>query len=255
MTVPNYGDKYDEPAHLTPEAHVRERRRDEQTDREFPDAVLVCFQRDFFDWLAATHGEPIETPDSNYRLLDLGDGLGAVGEFGIGAPAAAAEMEELIALGVETFLVLGGCATLQPDASGRELLLADRAIRDEGTSHHYLEPATYVEATPGLVEAVERAADDRGVPVRRGPTWTTDALFRETVAEVEHYADEGVLAVEMEAAALFAVAEYRNVEAAAGFAAFDCLTADEWQPYVDETENRLRRLYPVARDALLDRLD
>ena len=82
--------------------------------------------------------------------------------------------------------------------------MIDRALRDEGTSYHYMPPAPYSDAPEAMVRSLEGAFDDMDVTVLRGATWTTDAPFRETQDAIEAARDRGLLAVEMEAAALFA---------------------------------------------------
>jgi uridine phosphorylase len=89
-------------------------------------------------------------------------------------------------------------------------ILIDRALRDEGTSYHYLPPTTYSHAPEALIGDLAGAFDDLGVPVLRGATWTTDAPFRETEDAIEAMRQRGLLAVEMEAAALYAFARARG---------------------------------------------
>jgi hypothetical protein len=85
-------------------------------------------------------------------------------------------------------------------------ILIDRAVRDEGTSYHYQPPATYSHLQPALLDQLATAFVDLPVPVYRGTTWTTDAPFRETAVAIAHHQQQGVYAVEMEAAALYAFA-------------------------------------------------
>ncbi|MFB6095569.1 MAG: nucleoside phosphorylase, partial [Halodesulfurarchaeum sp.] len=188
-------------------------------------------------------------------LEDTDQRVGAVGAFGIGAPVTAALVEEFATLGTEVFCILGGAGTLQPDVTGRDALVVEAAIRDEGTSHHYLEPERTVEADERLTELLSRHADGLAETVYRGPTWTIDAIFRETDAEIRDYSEAGVLAVEMEAAAVFAVASYRNLHAGALLVAFDSLADSEWNARVDDTERRLQHFVPGVRDAIVDRLE
>jgi uridine phosphorylase len=89
-------------------------------------------------------------------------------------------------------------------------IMIDRALRDEGTSYHYLPPSTYSEAPDALIGVLEGAFDDLGVTVLRGATWTTDAPFRETDDAIDTMRQRGLLAVEMEAAALYAFARARG---------------------------------------------
>jgi uridine phosphorylase len=86
-------------------------------------------------------------------------------------------------------------------------VLIERALRDEGTSYHYAAPAEFSDANSGLLRLMNDAFDGLSVPVLRGGTWTTDAPYRETAAAIAHMRDKGLLAVEMEAAALYAFAE------------------------------------------------
>jgi uridine phosphorylase len=89
-------------------------------------------------------------------------------------------------------------------------IVIDRALRDEGTSYHYLPPSPFSEAPEALVTSLEGAFGDLGIPVLRGATWTTDAPFRETPDAIEAMRRRGLLAVEMEAAALYAFAKARG---------------------------------------------
>jgi len=89
-------------------------------------------------------------------------------------------------------------------------VLIERALRDEGASYHYLPPSAFAEADPRLIETVGRAFADSAITMVRGATWTTDAPFRETRAAIEAARARGALAVEMEAAALYAFARARE---------------------------------------------
>lgn len=107
----------------------------------------------------------------------------------------------------------------QPDIGGTDrtcrtppyFVIIDRALRDEGTSYHYAEPAEFAEADAGLVAAVARAVEGLPITCRIGASWTTDAPFRETVQAIENARERGILAVEMEAAALYAFARLHDV--------------------------------------------
>jgi len=90
------------------------------------------------------------------------------------------------------------------------LVVATSAIRDEGTSYHYLPPANTIAAPSGIAESLEAELAALALPIRQGCVWTTDAPYRETPEQLRHYANEGVLAVEMQAASLFAFAEARQ---------------------------------------------
>jgi uridine phosphorylase len=89
-------------------------------------------------------------------------------------------------------------------------ILIDKALRDEGTSYHYLPPSEYSMADASLLKVMQGAFAELSVPVERGPTWTTDAPFRETAETIATMKAKGLLAVEMEAAALYALAAARD---------------------------------------------
>jgi uridine phosphorylase len=185
-----------------------------------------------------------------YSLSETDGRIGALGGFGIGGPATAACMEELIAHATEAFCIVGGCGGLGGNVVPHEPVICDRAIRDEGVSHHYLPTETYVSADNTLVTHVEDTLSTTGLNYQTGASWTTDAIYRETIPEIEHYRDEGILTVEMEAATAFAVAEYREIAAVALLCPFDLVMADEWQPAHGTTIDGLRDLLGPARDAL-----
>jgi len=86
----------------------------------------------------------------------------------------------------------------------------ERALRDEGTSYHYLPPSDYSEAAVHLTKMAREALTTEGIPIQAGATWTTDAPFRETEKAIDAAKNAGILAVEMEAAALYAFAKARN---------------------------------------------
>lgn len=186
---------------------------------------------------------------SKLLLLDRTDGrVGVTGNFGIGAPAAATVLEELVALGVRSFLSIGLAGGLQADLAAGDVVLCDRAVRDEGVSHHYVRSEMFAHPSPGLSQAFAAALDEDGVSYRRGTTWTIDTPYRETMAEARHYQSMGVATVEMEASALFAVAEYRSVDIAAAFCVSDSLADVEWEPHfhVPELAGAMWRLFQAA---------
>jgi uridine phosphorylase len=136
---------------------------------------------------------------------------GAVGVVGcaIGAPFAVLVAEQFFASGCHLLVSLTSAGQIDPDLDPPALILIDRACRGEGTSHAYLPPAPAVEADPALVATFEDGLARAGIPSRRGSVWTTDAPFRETASFIAHARAAGALAVEMEAAALYAFAAAR----------------------------------------------
>jgi len=171
--------------------------------------------------------------------------------LGIGAPLTATVADELYAAGVKEILIMGISGSLSRKLGFGDFVLCNRAVRDEGTSHHYLKNSVYVSPSSGLTLRLSRIMNKLGITYLKGPTWTIDAPYMETVQEVSHYRKKGVLTVEMEAAALFAVAKRRGKGAAALFAISDILDPEGWSGF-DKQGKRIRKreAYPkMARIA------
>jgi uridine phosphorylase len=130
---------------------------------------------------------------------------------GIGSPLAAGFLEELIAVGVTKYIVCGGCGVLNRDIAAGHPVILTSAVRDEGTSYHYLPPSREVKPHPKAVEALETVFKQSAIEYRLGKTWTTDAIYRETPGRRKARLEEGCDVVEMEAAAFFAVAKFREI--------------------------------------------
>jgi len=169
---------------------------------------------------------------------------------GIGAPAACAAMEEAIAVGCRDFVAVGGAGALLPELRMGELVIATTALRDEGTSYHYLAPSRFVSADPTVSAAIASALDAEGMPYRQGATWTTDAIFRESRSRVDRRVAEGCVTVEMEAAAFFAVAKYRGVRVGQLLYAGDALAGEKWDSREWTSAHDVRAaLFQVALEA------
>ncbi len=158
-----------------------------------------------------------------------GDRPAAVARSPIGAPATAITLEEMAALGAKEFLAFGACGSLVPRLKIGDIVLPTFAESDEGTSRHYGVPGT-ARPTPALVKALRTAFDARSLRYVAGGTWTMDAVYRETFARARALAARGVVAVEMEAAAIWAVARHRRLRTASLFVVSDELGGEGWNP-------------------------
>ncbi len=158
-----------------------------------------------------------------------GDGPVAVARTPIGAPATAITLEEMAALGTREFLAFGACGSLVPRLKIGDAVLPTFAESDEGTSRHYGESGT-ARPTPALVRALRGACENRALKYVAGGTWTMDAVYRETFARARELAKRGVVAVEMEAAAIWAVARHRRLRTASLFVVSDELGREGWNP-------------------------
>lgn len=146
-----------------------------------------------------------------YEIDYLGQRL-AVYHPGIGGPLAAGLMEEVIAAGCTTFIACGGCGVLDSSIPMGGILVPTSAVRDEGTSYHYLPPTREVNVSPAAVHSIEAVLNLRGVEYVLAKTWTTDAIYRETPDKIRRRKSEGCLCVEMETASFAAVAQFRGVQ-------------------------------------------
>ena len=211
-----------------------------------PPAAIMCFQRHLHGWLSATYQvAPSGVPGC--ELLTAGERQLALLSGRIGAPAAVLSLEHAVAFGVETVLFVGYAGGLQPAAAVGDVVVCDAAIRDEGTSYHYAPAERAAVPSGALTQTLSGALAAAGLDHDTGATWTTDAPYRETAAEVEAYRAAGVLSVEMEASALFVVADALGIDIAAAFVISDTLGV-EWDPqfHADVPRLRLREVAKVA---------
>ena len=225
MPFPNFAGKHAYDAFFTPHDFLAYLRRTGRLpDVAAPGGVILCYHNALLGHVLATEEtEPGPLFGGFHLLRDTGGRVGVCGGFGIGAPAVCAVIEELIALGTTRFVSIGTAGGLQMSSRIGDLIVCDAAVRDEGVSYHYLEAAEYSHPSPTLTDDLKRTLDDLGAAYAVGPSWTIDAPFRETTEEARHYQAAGILTVEMEAAALFAVAQFRRVDLAAAFVISDSL--------------------------------
>jgi uridine phosphorylase len=144
-----------------------------------------------------------------YCFSLAGTTVGAIG-CAVGAAFAVLVAEQLFASGCRFLISVTSAGRLAPLHPPPYFVIIERALRDEGTSYHYLPPTEFAHANPALLAQVEGAFGNLPVPVFRGGTWTTDAPYRETQQAIDAMAARGLLAVEMEAAALYAFAAARG---------------------------------------------
>ena len=252
MSFPNHPDKYDAEPLIRPEQSTAYAESGDAVSSL--SGVVLCYSRDLMDYVTETYdGTMIDRYLGDLYVIEDTDGaVGVLGGFGIGGPTTAVMMEELIAGGVEAFLSVGYAGCLREDVAMGEYIVCERAIRDDGTSHHYVEPETYATPTDEFVGAIRTRLREEDDAFHVGPSWTTDAIYQETKAEIERYASEGVLTVEMEAATVFTVAEHRGVDAAAMFVVSDYLGLSEWEPQFDAAAADLAALCDTALELLTE---
>jgi nucleoside phosphorylase len=257
-SYPNFAGKHAEEAIFTPADFTAYLQRIGALEAyTAPDGMVLCYRRSLYRQVVQAEGlQPAERRGALHGMLPLpstGGRIGLLGQFGIGAPAAARAVEELAAMGTSAFVSVGTAGSLQRDLNVGDLVLCEAAIRDEGVSHHYLPAAKLARAAGSLSPALAGALNQAGAVFRAGTSWTIDTPYRETIAEARQYQAEGVLCVEMEAAALFAVAEVRGLQVAAAFTISDSLADLAWDPqfHGPQVEAGLVTLYRAALSALV----
>jgi len=199
------------PSVFMPAALLREARRQKGlAETEVPAVCILDPDGDIVRRLRQTgQARPFQGWPCYHTGLDTftlaGRTVGIVG-CAVGAPFAVLIAEELFASGCRLLLSVTSAGQIVPAGRPPYFVIIERALRDEGTSYHYAPPSEYAEADPRLVTAAASALKDKARQVIVGSSWTTDAPFRETAQAIEAARSKGVLAVEMEAAALYAFA-------------------------------------------------
>ncbi len=204
--------------------------------RDVPEYCVICFFKEIIesvkDQLECEALPPFKTEMGEIQVFSgryEGQTL-AIVPSPVGAPLAAGCREEIIARGGRKFIVSGGAGVLDQSIGSGDIVVPTSAIRDEGTSYHYLAPSREVHPSPLAVEAIIQTLDLHGCSYTQGMTWTTDAFYRETKAKVAKRKSEGCITVEMEAAAFFAVAQFRGVQIGQLLYGGDDVGGIEWDP-------------------------
>ncbi len=206
---------YEEPSIFTPENLLREARRQKGVqEQSVPEVCVLDPDGDLVDYLQATaqvRQHPM-WPCYHTSLFTWQEHVIECGIIGraVGAPFAVLVAEELFASGCKLLISITSAGQLVELGPPPYVVLITRALRDEGTSYHYLPPASFSHLSPVLGELIRKKWDHNILPFYEGDSWTTDAPFRETETMINWGREHGLLAIEMEAAALYALAEVKD---------------------------------------------
>ncbi|HID51154.1 MAG TPA: phosphorylase [Anaerolineae bacterium] len=223
-----------------------------------PEHCVITFFQDTIDKIVAEHDAVMlaensweDGPHPLYEIAYKGRRL-AFFHPGVGAARAAAIFEEVIAFGGRKFIACGGCGVLDGAVGLGDLVVVDTAVRDEGLSYHYLPPGREVKTHEKAIAALEKTLRGQNISYRPGKTWTTDAPYRETPGKIARRKAEGCLVVEMEAAGLMAVAQFRDVIFGQVLYGGDDLSGAEWdrRGWTSQTDVR-ENLFWLCADACL----
>ncbi len=255
MNFPNHAEKHGSPSLLNAEDIVNYRRR----LGRYPDVpdlqgVLLCLERGLprrLRWEIPVQEVGSMNGDL-YGVKKTRNRVAVMTNFGGGSPMVVELAEELAVMGARRLILMTWGGTLQPDLKAGDIVVCDRAIRDDGASHHYLPAERYICADADLTSRLKDAIHARGGASVLGTTWTTDAPYRETEAEIRQYQMEGVKTVEMESAGLFTVGQVRGVATASIVVVMDSLATYHWQvpERLDAIQHSLEIVYAAAIDVL-----
>ena len=223
----------------------------------FPEYCVMPIYSTLFDHLIANNEMSpvfeIPTAYEKIKLYELnfqGKNLVVVNP-GIGAPLAAMTLEVMIALGCHKFMVCGSCGVLKSEIKNGIVIIPANALRDEGTSYHYLLPSRTVAMNPLIIEKLEAVLQKHHIHYEIGKTWTTDAIYRETKGRIAKLKEEGCIAVEMECAAFLSVAKFRDVLLGQYITASDDVSGDEWDRTIDHGLSVQEKLFWLSVEACL----
>ena len=204
--------KYDQASLFDPESLLREARRQKNiSKKQVPSICILDPDGDIASNLVATGRAKINSywacyHTKLYNFVYKGVEFGIVG-YAVGASFAVLVAEELFVSGCQLLVSVTSSGLILPKQKPPFFVLIERALRDEGTSYHYLQPSEFSYINKELLVMLEDAFCKLTIPVDKGGTWTTDAPFRETEVAIRQAQSQGLLAVEMEASALYAFAQ------------------------------------------------
>lgn len=216
---------------------------------DFPEVAVSCFARGTFERLLRAYPQKLlfTTAIANveipiYRIVVEGRDL-AIFNAPVGAPACIAVLEDLIALGMKKLVLFGTCGVLDEDIAETSIIVPLSAIRDEGTSYHYVKASEEILLNIDIQQALIQFLEDKRISHVVGKVWTTDGIYRETIDKLRKRKDSGAICVDMECSAVAALACFRGVDIAHFFYAADHLSEEEWD------------MRTLANDADLDEKD
>lgn len=231
-------------------------------NKSWPTKVILSYQKSLVPFIKEKFADNLDefTIFGEDIFIVKNSNIAIITNLSIGAPATAGIVEELIALGTKEIISIGTAGSLQRNIDIGDIILVEKAIREEGTSYHYMKNSKYSYASKKILKTLEKNLQTQAnsqINYHKGTIWTTDAVFRETVNKVKTYQNQGVLAVDMEASALFAVATHYNLLAATLFTISDSLADtknQKWTPQFRsaKTKKGLETIFEIAYTLLIN---
>jgi uridine phosphorylase len=227
--------------------------------RDVPEHCVLCFFQEVIEKVVSEHGAKVAVAnrweDGPHPLYEM-DYEGRQVAFchpGIGSAFAGTLLEEVIAFGCRKFIACGGCGVLVGEIAVGNLVVLSGAVRDEGLSYQYLPPGREVQANAAGIAVLQAVLERRKLPFQIGKAWTTDAPYRETPERVARRRQEGCIVVDMEAAGLMAVAQYRGVVFGQVVYGGDDLSGEQWDHRGWQSRKEVREsLFWLSVEACLE---
>lgn len=244
---PNYKDKWKHKTLVAPTDYIKFQRLHGRVNHKVPLKIILYFQTFLGSMITKEHNT---SQAGNIIIIEKNGEQIGIKYVGVGAPNLAIQLEELYSLGAREFVSLGFAGALSKKLTIGDLVICNKAIRDEGTSYHYIKPKKYSVADKALTRQIEAHFTASKEKFFKGLGWTVDAPYRETFNEVKKYQKEGVLTVDMEASMLFAFGEYYKCKTAATFVISDSLAKLKWEPQFYSVKNELLKLFNLLLSAI-----
>ncbi|MGT2772096.1 nucleoside phosphorylase [Streptococcus marimammalium] len=202
--------------------------------KDFPCTVITCFARETFKRLLHQFPHQVLTTTTManmeipiYVLTIEETRIGFFNSY-VGAAGCVAVLEDLIAMGMKNLLVFGTCGVLDATIEETSIIIPNSAIRDEGTSYHYLKSSCEVSVNKDFLSEMTTFFNEEKVSYQIGKVWTTDGIYRETAAKMKQRKLEGAICVDMECSAIAAMSQFREINHAQLFYSADNLDAEVW---------------------------
>lgn len=208
---------YNEPSVFLPENLLKEARR--QKNRQECDVPVICLldpDGDLADYLIkqgkATKNECWACYHSSLYSFQIGDYIIGIVPCIVGSSYAVLVAEQLFVSGCEVLISVTSAGVISSSGNQKRFALITSSIRDEGTSYHYLAPEKPSLLNQSLLVLFHAHEENANCPYFEGTSWTTDAPYRETQSSIAAMKEQNISCVEMEAAALYALAEVKQYD-------------------------------------------
>ena len=236
--LPILNHRYHDASCITPKLFLEYQKKTKKAPKKdgFPKYCIITSQNNIVEYLkkklGAKKNKNWTSNRTNLYTFKIGRKNVGVINVGQGSPQAVIIAEVLISLGTKYFFIIGSIGGLQKKMKIGDLVLINKALRDEGTSFHYLPPSKYSFSSKKFSCLFKKFLIKQSVEFVEGAVWTTDAFFRETKKLVAQYQKESVLGIDMKTSALFALAKCREVDICAIFYVSDLLGNLKWEPHL-----------------------